>query len=895
MRSTVRAALRAALVAAAALAPAQGLPAQGYDPVADPRAIVRAGDARFTVLTPQLIRMEWVPGARFEDRASLVFLNRRLPVPRFTARQEGEYEVLETDALAVRYRIAGGQFAPDNLEVRLKGPPGTTWRPGAPDTANLKGTTRTLDGAKGPVPLEPGLLSRDGWVVVDDSNRPLFDASPWPWVVQRSAADSAQRRDLYFFGYGHDYRRALGDFTRVAGKIPMPPRFAFGAWWSRYWAYTDEEFEQLVRDFDRNDVPLDVLVIDMDWHNTFELRWEGQPTDPTGQPKGWTGYTWDRAYFPDPVSFLAWVGQHGLRRTMNLHPASGIQPWEEQYPAMARAMGIDPATQRYVPFEIENKKFATAYFQNVIHPLERQGIDFFWLDWQQWGSTSIPGLTPTWWINYTFFTDMQREGRARPLIFHRWGGLGNHRYQIGFSGDALSIWPALAFEPYFTATAANVGYAYWSHDIGGHINPVKQPELYTRWVQFGIFSPILRTHTTKDAGAERRIWAYPPEYADAMRDAFNLRYQLVPYLYTASRTTYDSGVAMLRPLYYDDPDAADAYRFPDEYRFGPDIVVSPVVDAMSPDTLLATRSVWLPPGEWYEWWTGKRLRGPTVVARAFSLDQVPVWVRAGAIVPLQPATLRVGDAAPSTLVLAIFPGDSGATRVYDDAGNSLGYQQGQYSWTPVRQYRDAAGALHVTILPVQGSYPGMPLRRAWEIRLPGSWPPAAVTWQGAPVPYAPGRPQRGAAGVTARPGAGATASGAPGWRYDGDHLTTVITLPAADVATRKELVVRVPAGARPDDPLLDGVPGELHRMYESMTMLETLWPADWAPDAYVSLVQTGNRLSLHPDSARAELTRLRADLPNVLDRVRHLKGDAKTIDRALAHLGVKGREAAPSP
>ncbi|HEX9108824.1 MAG TPA: TIM-barrel domain-containing protein, partial [Longimicrobiales bacterium] len=509
------------LPAAAPRAAAQA--ADRYDPVADARAVVRAGDARFTVLTPQLIRMEWMPGARFEDRASLVFLNRRLPVPRFSSRREGEWQLLETDALALRYRVAGGRFAPDNLEVRLKAPPGTVWHPGVADTANLRGTTRTLDGASGPVKLEPGLLSRDGWVVVDDSERPLLDASPWPWVVRRAPADSGQRQDLYFFGYGHHYRQALADFTKVAGKIPMPPRFAFGGWWSRYWAYTDEEFAQLVRDFDRNDVPLDVLVIDMDWHNTFELRWQGQPQDQAGQRLGWTGYTWDRAYFPEPVAFLDWVRRQGLRRTMNLHPASGIQPHEEQYPVMARAMGIDPATKKYVPFEIENKKFASAYFQNVIHGLERQGIDFFWLDWQQWANTSIPGLTPTWWINYTFFTDMEREGRARPLIFHRWGGLGNHRYQIGFSGDTHSVWPALAFEPYFTATAANVGYAYWSHDIGGHISPAgssTDPELYTRWVQFGIFSPVLRTHTTKNAASERRIWAYPVQYAAAMRDAF---------------------------------------------------------------------------------------------------------------------------------------------------------------------------------------------------------------------------------------------------------------------------------------------------------------------------------------------------------------------------------------
>ena len=718
------------------------------------------------------------------------------------------------------------------------------------DTANLLGTTRTLDGAKGAVPLEPGLVSRDGWVVVDDTKRPLFDNSPWPWVIPRDTTQA--RQDWYFFGYGHDYRKALGDFTRVAGKIPMPPRFAFGAWWSRYWAYTDEEFKQLVRDFDRNDMPLDVLVVDMDWHNTFELRWEGQPKDQAGQPLGWTGYTWDRAYFPEPEAFLSWVKQQGLRRTVNLHPASGIQPHEDQYPAMARAMGIDPSTKKYVPFAIEDKKFASAYFANVIHPLMQQGVDFFWLDWQQWGNTSITGLTPTWWLNYTFFTDMQRLNGARPLIFHRWGGLGNHRYEIGFSGDTFSIWDALAFEPYFTATAANVGYAYWSHDIGGHLMGDIAPELYTRWVQFGIFSPILRTHTTKNANSERRVWAYPVDDAAAMRDAFKLRYELLPYIYTASRNTYDSGVAMLRPLYYDYPDAAEAYGFKNEYAFGDDMIVDPVVAPLD-DTGLATVTSWLPPGEWIEWATGTHLRGPTQVTRTFSLDQIPVWARAGAIVPMQPPTHRVGDVAGDTLVLTIFPGASGSTRVYDDAGNSDAYQRNQFSWTNVQQQRDANGALHVTIMPTQGSFEGMRQQRSYQIRLPFSWPAANATLNGQSLPV----------------------------HYE-SNLTAVVDVPRSPVNVRNEVVVSFVSNA---DSLLDGVTGKLHRLYETMTMLEKLWPADWAPDAFVSLQQTGHRIELHPENAVNELTHFRDAYARVVSDVAKLKGDSAVIRRARNHLG----------
>jgi alpha-glucosidase (family GH31 glycosyl hydrolase) len=652
------------------------------NPVAAPGAVVTAGDVRFTVLTDRLLRMEWVPGGSFEDRASLVFINRALPVPALERKDDGEWLVISTAALTLSYKRGTGKFTPENCAVRfsLDGKE-VLWHPGMEDMGNLRGTTRTLDGVEGSTDLEPGLLSRDGWVVIDDSARPLFDNSDWPWVIERPAGE---HQDLYFFGYGHSYKDALGDFAKVAGKIPMPPRFAFGTWWSRYWAYTDQEFKQLVGEFRTHNVPLDVLVIDMDWHQVFNMRWGNRVLDQAGQMLGWTGYTWDKNFFPDPTGFLRWCESQGLKTPLNLHPASGIQPHEEHYPEMARAMGIDPATKKYVPFAITDKKFTSNYLDLIIRPLERQGVDFWWLDWQAWGTTAIPGVTPTWWLNYVFFTDMERRNQARPLLFHRWGGLGNHRYQIGFSGDAISVWPSLAFQPYFTSTAANVGFGYWSHDIGGHMPGPISPELYTRWIQFGIFSPILRTHTTKRPDAERRIWGYPDEYYEIMRDAFLLRYEMIPYIYTAAREAYETGVALCRPMYYDHSERQEAYEWKDQYMFGDDMLVAPVATPLDPDSMSAAKSVWLPEGEWIEWSTGVRLRGGKVERRSFALDEIPVYVKAGAIIPMQPPMDHVGGAPVDPLILTVFPGGRGAARVYEDQGNSMGYQRGEYAVTRVR-------------------------------------------------------------------------------------------------------------------------------------------------------------------------------------------------------------------
>ncbi len=829
------------------------------NPAADPRAVVTLGKARFTVLTPELIRMEWAADGKFEDHASLVFINRRMPVPKFEVAHDGPANggalSIKTSALTLHYASSGdGRFTPDNLKITLTvDGKEVVWHPGIDDPDNLQGTTRTLDGALGGKtrePIEQGLVSRSGWALVDDSTRPLFDSadfsfkegekSPWPWVMERPAGD---RQDWYFCGYGHDYKKALGDYVKVAGRIPLPPRFAFGTWWSRYWAYSDQEIEEIIRGFHENDTPLDVFVIDMDWHmNREQLQAMGEK-DQSGHELGWSGYSWNKLLFPDPPQFLDRLHANGLKTSLNMHPASGVQPWEAAYPAMARAMGIDPATKKYVPFDITDKNYATNYMNLLHHPLEKQGIDFWWLDWQQEPTTKLAGVNPTWWLNYVHFADQQREGK-RPLLFHRWGGLGNHRYQIGFSGDTISVWDSLAFQPWFTATAANVGYAYWSHDIGGHMPGAVDPELYTRWVQFGAFSPILRTHTTKNPDSERRIWAYPEPYSAVLRSAFQRRYALQPYIYTEARRTYDTGVAFFRPLYYDWPEVNDAYTSKGEYLFGNEMLVSPVVTPEDKTSALATEKVWLPEGEWIEEPTGKHLNGPTTVERDFSIDQIPVYLKAGAIVPTQPPMLYTGQKPVDPLIVNLWPlkdGQSSSYDVYEDSGVSVEYQRGVYTRLPIKATQ-AGNTLRVEIDPVQGSFPGMLKTRAYELRLPADWPPESVTVNGVAVKHA-------------------GALGKDGWSYEGNTLTTVIPVPRGGVERKVIIEVRRDAALMAKRSELDGFAGAMTRLRGAYDAMQKTSPVSAPPDPLIDAMQTGDRLGYHPGRAQQEIAHFHEVLP----------------------------------
>ncbi len=841
--------------------PSKKSPALPDNPVADPKAVVTIGKARFTILTPQLIRMEWSADGNFEDHATMVFINRKLPVPRFHQMVEHGMGgrsglTLTTDALTLTYATGDdGHFTAGNLSITLTvNGKQIVWHPGLADPENLMGTTRTLDQARGSKtqqPIEPGLISRSGWSLVDDSMRPLFDStdfrflsgekSPWPWVMARPANEAPGKyTDWYFFGYGHDYKNALGDFVKVAGRIPLPPRFAFGVWWSRYWAYSDQEMNELVRGFRENDTPLDVFVIDMDWHlSDQQLKAMGEK-DQSGQMLGWTGYTWNKVLFPDPDAFLKRLHEEGLKTTMNLHPASGIQPWEEAYPAMARAMGIDPATKKYIPFDPTDKKWATNYLDLVLHPMEKQGVDFWWLDWQQYPLMSkVPGVTNTWWLNYLHFTDQQREGK-RPLLFHRWGGLGNHRYQIGFSGDTVSVWDSLAFQPWFTATAANVGYAYWSHDIGGHMPGAVDPELYTRWVQFGAFSPILRTHTTKNPDAERRIWAYPEPYSSVMRSAFQLREAIEPYLYTEARRTYDTGVAFLRPLYYDWPEDAAAYSSKNEYLFGDQMIVSPVTAPADKITGLATEQVYLPNGEWIEWPTGKHFYGPTTLNRSFTINQIPVYVRPGAIIPMQPPMLHTGEKSVDPLIVNVWPlapGSTSSYSLYEDSGASVDYQRGVFARTPIKA-TETADTLRVEIGPLEsgpgGSHPGIQKTRAYELRLPADWPPVSVAVNGKPLAFA-------------KPGE------TGGWRFEGNTLTTIVPVPSESTAAKIVIEVRRAPGLAAHREKINGFAGKMTLVRGAYDAMQQTGPVAGPSLALIDAMQCGDRLSYFPGRIDYEL------------------------------------------
>mgnify|MGYP002290259538 CR=1 FL=1 len=794
---------------------------------------------RFTVVAEGLVRMEYAPDGRFVDNPSFVGFERSYPEAEATVSNENGVIRIVTPKMELNYRKSSGPFTAENLTIKsAEGMKAFEWTPGTEQKNNLLGTTRTLDqwdgsdimlkgddGKRHPHPrtLDKGLLARDGWTLIDDSRGFLLDSDPEiPWVKERKSRKGAQ--DWYFLAYGDDYEGALHDFTILSGPMSLPPRYAFGYWWSRWWAYSEHEFKQLIDNFEDYGIPLEVLVIDMDWHYT------------DAEHGGWTGWTWNRRLFPEPQRFLNYLRDRNMKVTLNLHPASGVKKYEASYPDIAAENGINPATEADVPWVSSDRRFINSVFEHILNPMSREGVSFWWLDWQQDPyDAKVDSLSNTWWLNYVFFNKMKRDQPdVRPMIYHRWGGLGNHRYQIGFSGDNYATWKSLDFLPYFTATAANVCYGFWCHDLGGHYmaqgDSTTNGELYARSMQFGAYSPMMRTHSNKNARLVKEPWNFDRSTLSVIRSAVQQRYRMVPYIYTMARKAHDTGVAICRPMYYSNPECEKAYTATGQYMFGDCMLVAPVTHAGTDG--FADIEVWLPEGQWYEKSSGTLLAGDSTYTRSFALDEIPVYVKAGSVVPVharRESTLRHND---NPICFEIYPGGNGSFTLYEDYGDDNNYDT-EYATTLVESTQ-CDSILTVVISPRKGSYREMPESRAFSLRIPATLPPLTVTVDGKTCSYT----------------------------YDPEELATEVELPVLPCDSERRIKLTFPGGAT----VADGTIGNMKRFVSAFGDLKNHYARLCVNENFGPMATIYEAIEYHPEKTASTLSAFRNNF-NRLDEI----------------------------
>ncbi|MBV9857788.1 MAG: DUF5110 domain-containing protein, partial [Streptosporangiaceae bacterium] len=386
---------------------------------------------------------------------------------------------------------------------------------------------------------------------------------------------------------------------------------------------------------------------------------------------------------------------------------------------------------------------AESYF--ALHqPYESEGVGFWWLDWCCDASTvSMPGLTPDNWINHLYAMDLANKGQ-RGFVLSRTGSSyqdpdevypagpwSGHTSTLAFTGDSWGTWNTLTFQAQLAADEASIDEPYVSNDIGSFLgpppgNPQDDSDLYARWVQLGTFQPVLRLHS--NAG-NRLPWDYPGPADSTAASFLRLREALVPYTYTLADTSVNTGLPITSPLYLDYPGEAAAYTNPGEYLYGPDMLVAP---ATTPGNV-TTERVWFPPGKWTDWFTGATFQGPATQTLTVPLDRMPVFVKAGGIIPEQAPMDHVGADPNAPLTLRVYPGAAGRFSLYQDAGSGTGYEKGQSSLTSISTTASAHAASTIDIGPARGSYPGQAATRSFDVDIVGVSRPHAVLLDGQPL------------------------------------------------------------------------------------------------------------------------------------------------------------------
>ena len=662
--------------------------------------VIQGEKYRITMLTQGLIRLEYSEDGCFEDRATQSVWNRDFPKTEFRCKETPDSLEIFTSRIHLVYDKQ--KFSPNGLSVQVLGQyinHGSIWHYGQ-DFQNLGGTARTLDEADGAIPLEKGIMGRVGFSLLDDSKSLVLTEDGW--IEPRKS----KGEDLYFWGYGHDYLEALKDFYYLCGKLPMVPRYALGNWWSRYYKYTEESYMELMERFEKENLPFSVAVIDMDWHLV--------DIDPK-YGSGWTGYTWNREFFPDPDRFLKWLHDRNMHVTLNIHPADGVRAYEEVYEDMAKTMGVDYENEEPVNFDAADPKYMEASFDHIFHPMEEKGVDFWWIDWQQGGVTKVEGLDPLWVLNHYYYLDNARDGK-RPMTFSRYAGPGSHRYPIGFSGDTLITWESLNFQPYFTSTASNIGYAMWSHDIGGHMQGIKDDEMAGRWLQYGVFTPIMRLHSSCGEFNGKEPWRYKTEIRLVMEEFLRLRHKLIPYLYTMNYRTYQEDIPLVLPMYYHNPEREEAYQVPNEYEFGSQLLAAPVTSKRIDRLNVAKVKVWLPEGTYYDIFTGRKYKGNRIMMMYRDIQSIPVLAKAGAVIPMT-EEIREAGANPGQLTIQVYAGADGEFVLYEDDNNTEDYKDGKCVKT--RMQVSWGESSRLVIEKPEGCLEYLPEKRTYTVKFHG--------------------------------------------------------------------------------------------------------------------------------------------------------------------------------
>lgn len=674
------------------------------DLVSDRKVVFKGVNYRITVLSERLIRFEYSLDGKFYDGATELVHNRNFKAPKIKTEQDDKYLVITTKYFMMQYAkekpYKGPSFAPDsNLKVKLVNTD-KLWYYGHPEARNFKGSAFSIEDFGSETTLSNGLYSTDGFAMLDDSHSMLIDEEGF--IVP----NDTKRMDFYLFVYRRDFGLCLKDYFTLTGYPPLVPRYALGIWWNRDQIYSFEDTQKLLKTFNKHEIPMSVLLLSEFWHKKDKSNYNLYKT----------GYTFNKELFPEPNEFIKYMHEHGVRVGLNLDGSEGINALDDGYLKMCEE--LNNPTDKLIPFKVLDKDFIVSYFNNLIEPLYKLGVDFFWLDSKDEITTRV--------LNYYHFNDYKKFPDRRGMILSRNGGKAAHLYPVHYSGETKVGWDTLKYLPYYNSTSSNIGLSWWSHDVGGYKSGIEDSELYLRYAQLSTFSPIFRFSAKRGAYYKREPWRWDMKTYTIVKDYCKLRHKLIPYIYTENYKYHKTCLPVIQPLYYYYPELIDEPSYRNEYYFGTELLVSPITKPKDEIMNRAVEKIFLPKGVWYDFKTGKKFIGNKRYISFFKDEDYPVFAKAGSIIPLAVLDENINNTNnPRKMEIDVFPGSSSVYRLYEDDGVSSLYEEGYFIKTAI-DFNYASDNYSLSIQPVEGKTGIISDLRDYKIRFRNTRMPEKV-------------------------------------------------------------------------------------------------------------------------------------------------------------------------
>ena len=698
------------------------------DAKSDDKAIFKGKNYRITVLSESLLRLEYDESSSFEDRLTEFAKFRHFPVPEFNTEENESILKITTKYFKLTYLkekpFLGSMFAQDsNLRVELQGTD-RVWYYNHSEIRNFGGWVNNLETREPYVSqaekllqlqdttkkkadenkaiTQKGLYSTDGFVSFDDSKSLLIDEEGF--LVK----DNRQRIDIYLFMYKREFGVCLKDYFTLTGYPPLIPRYALGIWWNKTKRYNYKDIQDLVGDFNKYKIPMSILLLGEHWH----IKDNNNPN------MFKSGFTFDPQKYNNPQELTTYLHDRGVRLGINIDPAEGIHTHESNYELLSNNLGLKD--KQVIPFNALERNFMANYLQVLITPLINMGVDFIWCDYYSKDRKSLNAL------NYYQYNNFRKDTSNRGLLLSRINDIAPHKYPVHYSGESMVSWETLSKIPVYNELGSNLGLSWWSHDIGGYRLGMEDSELYTRYIQLGVYSPIFRLASEEGHYYKRKPWSWDVKTYGVVKEYCQYRHRLIPYIYSEAYKYHKSGRPLIQPLYYSLPEVYDEKEFINEYFFGTELLIAPIIKPSDPLMQRSVERIKLPPGIWYDFKTGKKFVGDKIYYMFFKQEDYPVFAKSGSIMCLGDLEENLNDTrSPKTMEVHVFPGKSNIYNLYEDDGISRLYEQGYYIVTSF-DYNYLENNYTLIIRPLEGKSKIIPDKRNYRIRFRNTREPKDV-------------------------------------------------------------------------------------------------------------------------------------------------------------------------